>query len=68
MRYLKRKNTPITSCYCICVFTQVQPKLKLNAQENVTVTFTNPFPVRLTNAVITLEGPGLATPAVKKIK
>ena len=50
------------------LFIKVDPKLKVNTQANVSVTFTNPLPTRLTGVVITLEGPGLATPVVKKVK
>ena len=50
------------------MFAQVEKKLKIGTDYDVTINFTNPYPTRLTNVVVTIEGPGMAEPAVKKLK
>lgn len=45
---------------------KVDNNLKVGSQCDVLVNFTNPLPTALTNVIFTLEGPGLAEPAVKK--
>uniref|UniRef100_H2YCU3 protein-glutamine gamma-glutamyltransferase n=1 Tax=Ciona savignyi TaxID=51511 RepID=H2YCU3_CIOSA len=46
---------------------QVEDKLQINKEYNVTVNFSNPLPTRLTGVVVTLEGPGLSEPLTRKL-
>jgi len=48
---------------------QVDSKvLHVGKNYTVAVNITNPLPVRLTAATVTLEGPGLASPVTRKLK
>nr|CAB3266928.1 protein-glutamine gamma-glutamyltransferase K [Phallusia mammillata] len=42
-------------------------KLRVGKEHSVVVNLTNPLPVRLTNVTITLEGPGISSPLIRKL-
>ncbi|XP_078483974.1 protein-glutamine gamma-glutamyltransferase K isoform X1 [Ciona intestinalis] len=46
---------------------QIENTLQINKEYQVLVNFSNPLPTRLTNVVVTLEGPGLSEPLTRKL-